>query len=177
MTEISFHFNAPDKLAYACRLLRKAVNGGTQVVVTASPDTLSTLDTLLWTFSPLEFIPHCFAASDAALVSASAVLLGMPSAKPQRQATPFALESAQVEGYSGASSTAAAKPLVLVNLGDTVPAGFERFERLVEVVGGSQEDRVCARDRWRHYAQRGYAITRHDLAAKSGAKTSAHVAP
>ena len=24
MTEIAFHFNAPDKLAYACRLLRKA---------------------------------------------------------------------------------------------------------------------------------------------------------
>ena len=177
MTEISFHFNAPDKLAYACRLLRKAVSGGTQVVVTAAPDTLSTLDTLLWTISPLDFIPHCFAAADAALISASPVLLGMPSAKSQRQGIPFALESTQVEAYSGASTNAAAKPLVLVNLGDTVPAGFERFERLVEVVGGGQEDRACARDRWRHYAQRGYAITRYDLAAKSGARTSAHTAP
>ena len=25
MTEVAFHFNAPDKLGYACRLLRKAV--------------------------------------------------------------------------------------------------------------------------------------------------------
>ena len=31
MTEIAFHFNAPDKLAYACRLLRKAVASGARV--------------------------------------------------------------------------------------------------------------------------------------------------
>ena len=28
MTEVDFHFNAPDKLGYACRLLRKAVANG-----------------------------------------------------------------------------------------------------------------------------------------------------
>ena len=28
MTEVAFHFNAPDKLGYACRLLRKAVATG-----------------------------------------------------------------------------------------------------------------------------------------------------
>jgi DNA polymerase III subunit chi len=176
LTEISFHFNAPDKLAYACRLLRKAVNGGAQVVVTAAPETLAKLDTLLWTISPLDFIAHCFAQADSALVSASPVLLGMPMAKPQGQGTSFALESPQADVQSITSSNPASKPPVLVNLGDTVPEGFERFERLVEVVGASEEDRACARDRWKHYAHRGYAITRHDLAAKSGAPTPAHSA-
>jgi DNA polymerase-3 subunit chi len=51
MTEIAFHFNAPDKLAYACRLLRKAVNSGARVVVTGDAASLQALDTLLWTFS------------------------------------------------------------------------------------------------------------------------------
>jgi DNA polymerase III subunit chi len=176
LTEISFHFNAPDKLAYACRLLRKAANAGNQVVVTAAPETLARLDTLLWTISPLDFIAHCFADADSALVSASPMLLGMPTAKPQGQGATFALESPQTDTQSPASNKPATKPPVLVNLGDTVPDGFERFERLVEVVGGSEEDRARARDRWKHYAHRGYAITRHDLAAKSGAPTPAHSA-
>ena len=53
---------------------------------------------------------------------------------------------------------------VLVNLGPVVPRGFERFERLIDVVTGDDADRQHARSRWRHYAERGYAITRHDMA-------------
>ena len=165
MTEISFHFNVPDKLAYACRLLRKAVNGGSKVVVTAAPETLAKLDTLLWTISPLDFIAHCLADADAALVSASPILLGMPAVSPQGQAATFDLRAPV------ADCTAPIRPerLVLVNLGDNVPPGFERFERLVELVGVSEEDRLNARERWKHYAHRGYAIIRHDLAAESPA--------
>jgi hypothetical protein len=37
MTEIAFHFNVPDKLAYSCRLLRKAYLSGARVVVTGEP--------------------------------------------------------------------------------------------------------------------------------------------
>ena len=48
-----------------------------------------------------------------------------------------------------------------------VPAGFERFERLIELVGNVDDDRAQARQRWRHYADRGYAITHHDLAQRS----------
>ena len=35
MTEIEFHFNVHDKLAYTCRLLRKACRTGARAVVTA----------------------------------------------------------------------------------------------------------------------------------------------
>lgn len=140
MTEVSFHFNAPDKVGYACRLLRKATASGARVVVTGEADTLRTLDANLWTFSPLEFIAHCHSATaPAEVVAASPVVLAdSPRGTPHQQ--------------------------VLVNLGGRVPEGFERYERLIEVVTAQEDDRVQARQRWKHYADRGYAIQRHDLA-------------
>ena len=142
MTEVAFHFNVPDKLAYACRLLRKATGAGSRVVVTGEPALLRTLDTELWTFSALEFIAHAHAASaDAKVLAASPVVLAdVPRATPHHE--------------------------VLVNLGGPVPEGFERFERLIELVSQEEPDRLEARTRWKHYADRGYAITRHDLATR-----------
>ena len=145
MTEVSFHFNVADKMAYACRLLRKAVNGGARVVVAGEPQALGQLDAALWTFSPLDFIPHCFDDANAGMVAASPVVLG-------------------------SGTLTATNPVhgqVLLNLGAQVPEGFERFERLIDVVGTGEEDRQVARDRWKHYASRGYAMTRHDLATPS----------
>ena len=143
MTEVAFHFNAPDKLGYACRLLRKAVAKGSKVVVTGEAELLRDLDVALWTFAPLEFIPHCQQEGSApAVLAASAVVLAdAPRAAPHHQ--------------------------VLVNLGRQVPDGFERFERLIEVVTADEADRLQARQRWKHYAERGYAITRHDRAAEA----------
>ncbi len=141
MTEIAFHFNAPDKSAYACRLARKYVKGGHRLVLTAPDAVLRVLDQQLWTFSPQDFVPHCMAASPAAMLQATPVVL---AADPQQ----------------------ARHLQVLVNLGDAVPNGFERFERVIEVVGNDPDDRSQARERWRHYAARGYAIVRHDLQLK-----------
>jgi DNA polymerase-3 subunit chi len=142
MTEVSFHFNAPDKIGYACRLLRKAVGSGAKVVVTGGPELLGELDIALWAFSPLEFIAHSRVApgNEAPLARSPVVLAGSPHEAPHQQ--------------------------VLVNLGEGLPEGFERFERLIEVVTGDGNDRQLARQRWKHYADRGYAITRHDLALK-----------
>ena len=142
MTEVAFHFNAPDKLGYACRLLRKAVGTGVRVLVAGAPDTLRELDLALWTFAPLEFLPHCYG-----------------------EATPVALAAAPV--LLAESVTGASHQQVLVNLGGSVPEGFERFERLIEVVTQGEDDRLDARRRWKHYADRGYAITRHDLASRA----------
>lgn len=141
MTEVAFHFNAPDRVAYACRLLRKAVGSGARLVVTGSPDTLRQLDADLWTFSPVDFVPHCYLESESSVAAASPVILM-------------------------ASTESAPHFQVLVNLGKSVPGGFERFERVIEVVTLNDEDRQFARTRWKHYADRGYAITRHDLNLK-----------
>jgi DNA polymerase-3 subunit chi len=141
MTEVAFHFNAPDKLAYACRLLRKASGAGARVAVTAEAELLQKLDTALWTFSPLDFVAHASDKQGAAMLEASPVVLL-------------------------ASALDAPHQQVLLNLGETVPDGFERFERLIEVVSLDEADRLRARDRWKHYAARGYAIERKDLVLK-----------
>jgi len=140
MTEVAFHFNVADKVQYACRLLRKAQGSGKCVGVVAEPDLLRALDAGLWSFSPLDFIAHCDADAPPALLAASPIVLARDCA-----------------------SLAASE--VLVHLGDKVPAGFERFERLIELVSQEPRDRTLARDRWRHYADRGYRLTPHDSAA------------
>ncbi len=140
MTEIAFHFNVPDRLAYACRLLRKAYAAGGRTVVVGSTEDLRALDGALWSFSALDFIPHCLASGAPDIVSRTPVVLA-----DDAQAVPDAQ--------------------ILVHLGDQVPAGFERFERLIELVGTAENDRAQARQRWRHYADRGYQIKRHDVAA------------
>jgi len=145
MTEVAFHFNVPEKLAYACRLLRKATGAGSRVVVTGDAEMLRSLDIELWTFSPLEFIPHCHAAAaEPQVLAASPVVLA---------------ETARGTPHQD----------VLVNLGNRIPDGFERFERLIEVVSREEGDRQDARARWKHYADRGYAIKTHDLGAREGA--------
>lgn len=143
MTEVSFHFNAADKLGYACRLLRKAIGTGARVMVMGEASTLRDLDVALWTFSPLEFLPHCSALATPATLAASPVVLAE-------------------------SVRSAPHQQVLVNLGGTVPEGFERFERLIEVVTDAQQDRLDARKRWKHYADRGYVIKQHDVTARPG---------
>jgi DNA polymerase-3 subunit chi len=142
VTEVAFHFNAPDRVAYACRLLRKAAGSGAKVVVTGLPDTLQQLDNALWTFSPADFVPHCDLESDARVVAASPVILA-------------------------ASIQAVPHQQVLLNLGAAIPDGFDRFERVIEVVGLDDEDRQRARGRWKQYTDQGYTISRHDLVLKT----------
>ena len=143
MTEVAFHFNAPDKLAYACRFARKLLRGDRRLVITAPQPVLDTLDGLLWSFSPQDFIAHAGSGSAPEVLEASPVLL---LANPQE----------------------AIVRDVLLNLGAEVPAGFGSYQCLVEVVSADDvQDRHQARERWRHYAARGYAIARHDLVLKS----------
>ncbi|MCJ7800150.1 MAG: DNA polymerase III subunit chi [Polaromonas sp.] len=138
MTEIAFHFNVADKLMYGCRLLRKVYSTSARVLVTAEPELLDELDQLLWSFSPTDFVPHC--------------RLGAGESGPG-EAPVILTETLQSRAGYG----------ILVNLGRAVPIEFERFERFIEVVAQGEGDRLAARSRWKHYADRGYAMKRHDL--------------
>lgn len=142
MTALAFHFGAPDKLGYACRLLRKAVASGAQVVVVADADAIAQLDADLWARSSTEFLPHCVGAAGDSVHNRSPVVL--------------VTDANQAPEQRG----------VLVNLAATVPNGFERFERLIEVVSTDTADREQARSRWKFYTEQGYPITRHDLTLK-----------
>jgi DNA polymerase-3 subunit chi len=142
VTELAFHFGAPDKLAYTCRLLRKAVGSGAKVVLVADAEALAQVDADLWALSPTEFVPHAMTTAGGSVHDRSPLVL--------------VTDPAQVPQHTG----------VLVNLTDTVPQGFERFARVIEVVSTDADDRDMARQRWRQYTERGYTITRHDLTLK-----------
>ena len=142
MTRIEFHFNAPERLQYACRYLRKAYANDCRVGVVGSETVLRQLDAALWRLSDVDFLPHCTANDGAELQAASAIRL-----------------STDASQFSGLP--------MLVNLGDDVPVGFERFERLIEIVPTDDHGKMTARQRWRHYAAQGFALTQHDLSKVS----------
>ena len=58
---------------------------------------------------------------------------------------------------------------VLLNLGDSIPLGFDLFERVIEVVSLDEDERLAARSRWVEYTHLGYQLQRHDLISNAGA--------
>jgi DNA polymerase-3 subunit chi len=139
VTEVAFHFGAPDKLAYVCRLLRKAASAGARVVAVVEGPMASVLDQALWALAPVAFVPHVGPQAEPRAQTRSAVVLVTP-------------EEPLPQGFG-----------VLVNLASEVPSDFQRFARVIEVVSLDDTDRQQARQRWKHYQQLGYAIVRHDL--------------
>jgi DNA polymerase-3 subunit chi len=138
---IDFHFNVEHRLQYACRVIRRARAADCRVLVYArDADRLGRLDTALWTFSALDFVPHVFA--DSPLAARTPVLLAASLAGAKRD-------------YP-----------VLVNLDDEVPPDLAslgaRFERLIEIVGREDDDRRCARERFRAYRDAGLQPHSHD---------------
>jgi DNA polymerase III subunit chi len=134
LVRLEFHTDIADPPIYTCRLLRKAYRRALKVVVCGESELLDRLDTLLWTFEQLEFVPHARLRSgqrpDALLV----------------QRTPIWLADA---------STSWPQVDVVVNLGDQTIDEPARFERIVEIVGAGHADRQAARARWRHYTTLG----------------------
>ena len=104
---------------------------------------LSEFDRHLWSFSVADFVPHAWA--------------GQADTVPER------LHAGTV--WLSEDPIAAPMHDALLNLGADVPAGFETFARLYEVVSADEADRAAARRRWKAYADRGYAIKRHEVAA------------
>ena len=145
MTEVSFHFNVPDKLRHACLLLRKAHQSGQAMGVVGPAAELQALDAALWAVSALDFVPHCTAQAPAQVLARTSIVLAPDCG---------AIEHSHM----------------LLQLGEEVPEGFERFERLIEIVGLEEADRQHARRRWRYYADRGYAMKRWDAATAGRAR-------
>ena len=139
MTSIDFYFNADDRLQVACRLAAKAASQGKRLLVhTPDPELAGRFDKMLWTWQALAFVPHC-AAHDVLAADTPVLLSG-------GEETP--------EGCD-----------VILNLGAGCPPHFERFARLLEIVGAEDAEREAARERYKFYQARGYKISSHDLRA------------
>ena len=144
-TAVAFHFNAPSKLAYACKLVRKLQRMDMPLVVLGEPEVVAQLDAALWSFGgESQFLAHCQGEADAAVLQRSPTVL-----------------VTQIDSTLPHSR-------VLLNLSAQMPADFARFERVIEVVCADDEnDRQQARQRWRAYTAQGYAIERRDLVMKT----------
>ena len=141
MTRIDFHTNIPDKLAYACRLARKAYSAKAKIVLLAEDAAqAAALNEALWTLSETDFIPH--------------VLAGDPLAFE----TPVIVtdsEAAQLPHHD-----------MLVNLTRRTPTTFAQFARVFEIISLDEADAAAGRQRYVAYKKQSYPLT-HFVAGKS----------
>jgi DNA polymerase-3 subunit chi len=140
-TRVDFHTNIPDKLAYACRLARKAYSSKAKVVLLAEDDAQAeALNAALWSVSDTDFIPH--------------VLAGDPLAA-QTPVIVTASETRVLPHYE-----------MLVNLTRRVPANVDRFARVFEIISTDEEDAAEGRKRYVAYKKQSYPLT-HFVAGQS----------
>lgn len=141
MTRIDFHTNVPDKIAYACRLVRKARLARNKVVLmTDDASQLAELDAAMWTFSATDFLPHV-AASDVLAAQTPVLLTDNDAAElPHRE--------------------------LLINLSRRTPATLDQFARVIEIISSDEEDAAAGRKRYSAYKQQAYPLT-HFVTGKS----------
>lgn len=139
MQKIDFHYNVANRLAYACRVARTVYKRGLSLAVWSSDERrLRELDSLLWRFNDLAFLPHVRADS------------------PLAAETPIRLSS----------NLSALQGDVLMLLDDFLPPSwqtdFTRFERIIDVVSTDPSELKLSRDRYRAYKAAGAALAAYD---------------
>lgn len=144
MTRVDFYVidepSIDEHARLVCRLADKAWSAGHHVHIRCFDSaSVDELDRLLWTFKDSAFVPHA----------------------PLEQA-----DDAPVTIGSGDQVPVAAD--VLINLGDDVPNFFSRFERVMETTGVDEARRAAARERYRYYQERGYALSTHKVGRGNG---------
>ncbi len=134
MTRIDFHTNISDKVSYACRLARKAYGArGKLVLLADSAAQAAALNEQLWTVGETDFLPHALAGD--ALAPQSPIIV-----------------TASIEGEFPHYD-------MLVNLTQATPGGFERFQRVFEIISTDEQDAAAGRKRYTAYKQQSYPLT------------------
>lgn len=137
MTRIEFLHGAPDRLTAAASWLRQAWARRRRVMVyVPERKEAEDLGRLLWSQPATGFVPHCLANSALA------------------DETPIVMTD---------NLDRLPHDVCLLNLADELPPGFSRFEELVEIVSTSDADRLPARERFKFYRERGYALEARDI--------------
>jgi DNA polymerase-3 subunit chi len=126
------------RLRLACRIAEKAYLAKQKVVVLCEDaEVLRRFDELLWTFGDGSFVPHdTVAAADAPCDAPVALTTGSLPA-----------------GHND----------VLVNLGNVVPAFFEKFARVAEFLDARPDVRAAGRERFRVYRSKAMEPQTHTV--------------
>jgi DNA polymerase-3 subunit chi len=134
MTRIDFHTNIADKLAYACRLARKAYASRAKVVLLAEDAAQAAqLNEALWTLGETDFIPHVMAGDPLAAETPVIVADSDDAELPHHD--------------------------MLVNLTRRTPAHFAQFARVFEIISTDEQDAAAGRKRYVAYKQQDYPLT------------------
>lgn len=141
MTDIDFYILAGEaphaRELMACRLAEKVYKLGRTVHIhTNSTSEAQALDQLLWTFRAGSFVPHSLADNNHESDATAPVVIG----------------------HTAETGTNAD---VLINLGDTVPLFFSRFNRVSEII--TDQGKEAGRERFRFYRDRGYPLKSHNM--------------
>jgi len=150
MARIDFHSNVADKLQYACRLTRKIWSDTPSgqpvrnIVMVGEKADLQKLDELLWTFSSVDFLPHCFIDDEAAAE------------------TPIVL----TDDFASAALNQIPHADVMIHLGMRMPQDVAtlvvRFPRIVEIVTVNEAERLAGRERFKAYRDLGHELHNFD---------------
>jgi len=139
VTSIDFYTQVDDKHDFARKLCAKALANRAKLLIWLTDHAAcQKLSRLLWSVPSTGFVPHCM------------------SSEPLAARTPIVLDC-----------TTGPYPHddILINLRDEVPPFFSRFQRMIEIVSAvDEDDKRSARDRFRHYRDRGYELRTHDMA-------------
>jgi DNA polymerase III subunit chi len=135
MTKIDFYVlqetTREARWLFACKLIEKIRRLGHEVLVALdSEEAAHEFDVLLWAFKPESFVPH--------------QILDINRKAPVEIAF-----TSEIGNHHND---------VLVNLSDSVPAYFSRFQRLSEIVVQEQHILQHTRQHFSFYKERGYFI-------------------
>jgi DNA polymerase III subunit chi len=130
--------SARQRWAFACRLTEKAYLKDLKIVIVS--DTLAdaqALDELLWTFNERSFIPHKMCLDEQSVDPATAVHLTVETAIPTAD--------------------------LLVNLAQRLPAQFQCYSRIAEVIDADEERRRQGRERFKAYRDLKLPLETHQI--------------
>jgi DNA polymerase-3 subunit chi len=138
MSQIDFHIldnkNNESLLIYTCRVARKAYNNGYTVYIRVENEQdMQQLDSLLWTFSELDFIPHACITAEC---GQEPVIIGM-------------------------IEHAADSNMVLINLSTKMTSNYSRYTRVFELISNVPEIKSAGRNRYRQYQQMKEDLNNH----------------
>lgn len=121
---------------FTCRLIEKLYHNKHKIYVhTISNEEVQTVDTQLWTFRDISFIPHEIYNT---LNKDCQILLGYSSPPSEHNE-------------------------ILMNLTPAVPSFYRNFKHIIEIVPDDPALKKAGRQRYKHYQIEGWEIKVHEL--------------
>jgi len=126
------------RLRHACQLVDAAYKDGKRAAIQVSDSSeAQKFDDMLWTFRDQAFIPH-------------------------EIATPSSPSHARIVALIG-TTTPRSFSKQLINLATSIPDDLESIDYVIEVVDGDAQRKQLARERYKHYRDRGWQLETKNL--------------